>query len=99
MNGMEWLTRLIHMTTGMTLPIVSAKWGLPQAGFMPIATDIHIVYGAAVDVGPPEAEPSDARVEAIFEKYLAELQRIFDENAKECLPPDIAAAGLKVVRL
>ena len=30
-EGMEWLSRLIFRATGMTLPIVTAKFGLPQA--------------------------------------------------------------------
>jgi len=97
--GLEWLTKLIYKATGMTLPIVTAKWGLPQAGFLPIATDIHIRYGNPVDVGPSEPEPSDERVEEVFTRYLAELQRVFDANACSCLPAAVAKRGLKVVRL
>ena len=66
-DGMEWLTRAIKGATGMTLPIVTAKWGLPQAGLLPIATDIHLRYGAPVDVGAREDNPSDERVKAVFE--------------------------------
>ena len=42
------------------------RWGLPQAGLLPRATDIHVRYGKPVDVGAAEAEPSDARVEEVF---------------------------------
>ena len=141
---MEWLSGLIFRTTGMTLPIVTAKFGLPQAreprrlasweacsqltrelrvrerllheivqlsnslssrcfpsqmGLLPISTDIRIRYGAAVDVGEPESDPSDARVEEVFARYLKELQRVFDSNAAACLPAAVAKRGLKVVRL
>ena len=53
-DGFEWLTRLIKKATGMTLPIVTAKWGLPQAACCP-SPDGHVRYGRAVDVGEPEA--------------------------------------------
>jgi hypothetical protein len=78
---------------------VTAKFGLPQAGLLPIATDVHVRYGAPVEVGCPEDNPTDARVEEVFGRYLAELKRVFDENAGDCLPPTVAAAGLKVVRM
>lgn len=97
--GMEWLSRLIHKLTGLTLPIVTAKWGLPQAGLLPIATDIHVRWGRVVEVGDPEENPSEARVEEVFARYLEELNRMFDENAYECLPADVAARGLRIVRL
>jgi 2-acylglycerol O-acyltransferase 2 len=98
-HGMEWLSTIVNKLTGMTLPIVTAKWGMPQAGFFPRATDIHIRWGNPVDVGPAEADPSDERVEQVYEKYVTELKRLFDANAKDCLPPEVAANGLKVVRL
>ena len=97
--GMEWLTKLIKRATGMTLPIVTAKFGMPQAGFFPIATDIHLRWGSVVDVGEPEDEPSDERVAEVFDRYLRELQRVFDENKDACLPAEVAAKGLKVVGL
>lgn len=98
-EGMEWLSKIIHQLTGMTLPIVTAKWGLPQAGLLPIKTDIHVRYGAPVEVGLPEDEPSDERVNEVFARYVTELRRIFEENALECLPPAVAASGLKISRL
>merc|ERR1712050_616757 len=98
-EGMEWLSKLVKMATGMTLPIVTAKFGIPMGGFFPLATGIHIRWGRPVDVGPPEEDPSDKRVQEIYAKYVAELQRLFDENAKDCLPPAVAAKGLKIVRL
>jgi hypothetical protein len=42
---------------------------------------------------PRRSRPSELCSEA----YLAELQRLFDANAAACLPPDVAARGLKIV--
>lgn len=98
-DGFEWLTRLIYRASGMTLPIVTAKFGLPQAGLLPIATDIHVRYGNAIDVGTPCDEPSDERVEELYRRYVQELERLFDVNAPTCLPPAVAKRGLRVVRL
>lgn len=98
-RGFEWLTKLIKSITGMTIPMVLAKWNMPLAGFFPRATDIHLRWGSPVEVGDPSDDPSDERIEEVFSRYLAELQRLFDENAKECLAPEVAAKGLKVVRL
>jgi len=98
-NGFDWLTELIRKFTGMTLPIVLGKFNIPQAILLPRATDIHVRWGKPVDVGAPEENPSEERVQEVFEKYLAELQRVFDEHAKDCLPPAVAAKGLKVVKL
>merc|ERR1719291_430858 len=98
-DGLQWLSKIVHRLTGMTLPIVTAKFGIPMAGLFPIATDVHIRWGKPVDVGEKEADPSDERVKEVFERYLAELQRLFDANAHDCLPPAVAAKGLKIVRL
>eukprot|EP00929_Paragymnodinium_shiwhaense_P058160 TRINITY_DN29128_c0_g1_i1.p1 TRINITY_DN29128_c0_g1~~TRINITY_DN29128_c0_g1_i1.p1 ORF type:complete len:314 (+),score=85.04 TRINITY_DN29128_c0_g1_i1:65-1006(+) len=98
-NGFEWLSKFINKTTGMTLPIVTAKWGLPQAGLLPRATPIHIRWGKAVEVGPRNENPTDEQVQEVLERYIAELQAVFDAHAKDCLPPAVAAKGLKIVRL
>lgn len=98
-NGMEWLTKTIYKLTGLTFPILTSKFGLPMCLFTPIATDIHIRYGRPVEVGKQDDEPSDAHVEEVFERYLAELRRLFAAHADSCLPKEVAARGLKVVRL
>ena len=98
-GGLGWLTRLIYKLTGMTFPILTGKFGLPMALFIPRATDVHIRYGRPVEVGPQADEPSEERVNEVFERYVAELQRLFDAHARTCLPPDVAAKGLKIVRL
>eukprot|EP00440_Ansanella_granifera_P071479 gb/GFBE01077576.1/.p1 GENE.gb/GFBE01077576.1/~~gb/GFBE01077576.1/.p1 ORF type:complete len:312 (+),score=41.56 gb/GFBE01077576.1/:1-936(+) len=96
-DGMEWLTRLIKRATGMTLPIMTAKAGLPVALLLPRATDIHVRWGRLVEVGPPDPNPSDERVQEVFARYLEELQRLFDAHAMHCLPQEVAAKGLKLV--
>ena len=37
-------------------------------------TNVHTRFGRPVPVGPPDAEPSEERVEEVFCKYLAELR-------------------------
>merc|ERR1719401_2679680 len=80
------------------LPIFTGKFGIPFAYMLPIGTQVHARWGAPVEVGPPEADPSEERVEAVFARYLEELRRVFSGNAQECLPPDVAARGLKIIR-
>jgi len=96
-DGFEWFTTMVKKVSGMTMPVITAKWGLPMAGMLPHATDIHVRWGRPVEVGPPEAEPSDERVQEVFQRYVAELQRLWDLHAKDCLPPEVAAKGLKIV--
>jgi 2-acylglycerol O-acyltransferase 2 len=98
-DGLEWLTKLIQKTTGMTFPIMIGRFGLPLSIFTPLSSDIHIRWGNPIDVGTPEAEPSEERVQEVYGRYVAELQRLFDANAKDCLPADVAAKGLKIVKL
>lgn len=98
-DGSEKLTDMLHKATGLMLPFFKGKAGLPLSGLTPKATDVHARWGAPVEVGDPDANPSDEKVEEVFRRYLAELQRVFYANAQECLPPDVAARGLKIVRL
>lgn len=97
-DGMDWLTKFIYKTTGLTLPIWTGKWGIPQAPF-PIKTNVHVRWGEPVEVGPAEEDPSEERVEEVFQRYLRELQKVFYENCHECLPPEVAAKGLRIVRM
>ena len=52
-----------------------------------------------VPVGPANPRPSEAEVEAVFERYLEEIERLFAANAPKYLPPDVAARGLKIHRI
>lgn len=98
-NGLEWVTKLVYKLTGLTFPIITSKFGLPMSLFTPIATDVHIRYGKPVEVGPQADDPSDEQVDEVYERYIKELQRLFDEHARTCLPPEVAAKGLKIIRL
>uniref|UniRef100_A0A7S2QN10 Acyltransferase n=1 Tax=Zooxanthella nutricula TaxID=1333877 RepID=A0A7S2QN10_9DINO len=98
-SGFERLTEMFFKLSGMALPLFVGKAGLPVSGLTPRATDVHVRWGAPVEVGEPDANPSDDKVEEVFQRYLSELCRVFYANAQECLPPDVAARGLKIIRL
>lgn len=69
---------------------------------MPRPTDVTFVVGRRVPTTPngePNLNPTDAEVEAIFERYTDEVCRLFLENAPKYLPPEIAERGLKIVRI
>jgi len=97
--GFDGLSDWIYRRTGFGLPIVTARFGLPMAGLLPRPTDVHVRWGRPVEVGPREAEPSEARLEEVFARYLRELQATFDRHAQECLTPELASRGLKVIRI
>merc|ERR1712151_1302699 len=44
-----------------------------------------------------EANPVESQVQEAFEKYLVALNKLFDAHKDTCLPPEVAARGLKVV--
>ena len=81
--------------TGVSIVPIRGKWGLPW--IVPKAGDIHVRWGRAVDVGPPNGAPTDDEVAAVLDRYIAELRRLFDEYAPSCLPPDVAKRGLTVL--
>jgi len=97
--GFDKLSEWIYRTTGFGLPLVTARFGIPMAGLLPIPTDVHVRWGQPVEVGPKDPEPTDERVEALFKSYLAALQETFDKHKDECLAPELASKGLKVIRL
>lgn len=98
-DGFEKTTRFIYDKTGFGLPTVTARFGLPMAGLLPLSTDIHVRWGAPLEVGPADANPSQERVEELFCRYVVALQQLFQRHAAECLPADVAAKGLKIIRL
>jgi len=79
---------------GAPIVMVAGHWGLPW--IVPKATDIHVCWGRPVQVGPPNAAPTDEQVSQVFASYQTELCRLFDEHKAECLPADVAARGLEV---
>lgn len=95
--GGAWITRAIKKATGMVFPVCTGWLGLPMCWPLPHATALHVRWGRAVPVGDADADPSDERVREVFEAYLAELMRLFDAHAHDCLPPHVADRGLRVV--
>jgi len=95
----EWgrkFSQLAYKTLGVPLVPITGRWGLPW--LVPNKVDVHVCWGNAVSVGPKNADPTDAQVEEVFARYVAELRRVFDENKDACLPPEVAARGLTVVK-
>mmetsp|Transcript_60358 Transcript_60358/g.118748 ORF Transcript_60358/g.118748 Transcript_60358/m.118748 type:complete len:338 (+) Transcript_60358:1-1014(+) len=89
-----WLYK--HLKFG-TLFVLSAS-GWPNPFLWPISgRGVHLRFGEPVDVGPKEEHPSDERVQEVYQRYVAALQKLFDRYKDDCLPPEVAARGLKVV--
>ena len=80
------------------LPFFYGRWGLPLC-LAPKKTDVTFVVGRPVPPGPPNPNPTDAEVEAVFERYADEMCRLFVRNAPKYLPPEIAARGLELHRI
>ena len=95
-DGKDWITRAIRKLTGMTFPVCTGRFGLLWCFPLPNPTELHVRWGKAVPVGDPDAAPSDEKVQAVFDAYVAELQAVFHAHAPACLPPDVAKRGLKV---
>jgi len=89
-------SQLAYKFLGAPLVPVTGRWGLPW--LVPHPVKVEVCWGDAVFVGEPNANPTDAQVEAVFERYVVELQRVFDAHKYTCLPPDVAARGLTIVR-
>lgn len=97
LQGFDWFTKGFKRLTGLTVPVCAGKFYLPFALLLPLATTVHIRYGNAVPVGPPNSEPTDEQAQKVFQAYRDELQKLFDEHASTCLPPHVAKRGLKIV--
>lgn len=90
-------TKRFYALTGFPAPMVFGQYGLPWV-VPKSGAYVHVRWGAPVPVGPPNAAPTDAEVEAVFDKYVAELRQLFDANKHTCLPPEIAEKGLTIVK-
>eukprot|EP00747_Dinoflagellata_sp_TGD_P213494 gnl/TRDRNA2_/TRDRNA2_86430_c0_seq1.p1 gnl/TRDRNA2_/TRDRNA2_86430_c0~~gnl/TRDRNA2_/TRDRNA2_86430_c0_seq1.p1 ORF type:complete len:339 (+),score=43.54 gnl/TRDRNA2_/TRDRNA2_86430_c0_seq1:62-1018(+) len=100
--SLDGLSNLIYRLTGFGLPFCTCRFGLPMVVpffWLPHPTDIHVRWGAPLDVGPAVEEPSDEQVEALFARYVEALKQLFDAHAKDCLPAEIAGRGLEIVRI
>jgi len=73
--------------------------GLPLIHPLPRAVHTCHVFGRPIPVGDPDPAPTEAKVQAIFEAYEAELRRIFTKHAARHLPTDVVKRGLHVVRV
>jgi len=88
-----WVVRKLRVG----LPLFTGRFGLPLP--IPKPTHVTFVVGKEIPVGPPNANPTDEEVDAVFERYVDEMCRLFKDNAESCLPPDVAARGLEVHRV
>jgi hypothetical protein len=92
-----WVARRLRIG----LPFFRGRWGVPLS-LLPRPSEVTFVVGRRVPTtlnGEPNLNPTDAEVEAVFERYIEEVCRLFLENAPKYLPPEIAARGLKIVRI
>jgi len=80
------------------LPFFHGRWGLPLC-LAPRPTDVTFVVGRRVPTGAPNAKPTEAEVEAVFERYVDEVCALFCRNAGKYLPPEVAANGLQIHRI
>jgi len=96
-RGFEPVSNWLYKTTGFGLPIGTGRLGV--FGWPPRPVDIHVRWGTPIQVGPPDPAPSEERVEELLCRYTAALRSLFDAYAHECLPPEVASKGLKIIRL
>jgi len=90
------MSQWCYKNFGLALVPITGRWGLPW--LVPNKVDIHVCWGNAVSVGPPNKNPTDAEVEEVFERYCTELRLVFDTNKDASLPADVAARGLTIVK-
>jgi len=96
-RGFEQASDWLYRATGFGLPIATGRLGV--FGWPPKPVNIHVRWGKPIKVGPPDPAPSEERVEELFNTYVAALRTLFDTYAHECLPPEVASKGLKIIRL
>lgn len=99
-NLNKWFYKTLHSGS----LVVLGQFGIPNSpifpnpGMLPIYNSgIHVRYGEPVEVGAPDANPSDEKVHEVFKKYTSALQKLFDAHKNELLPTEVAAAGLTVI--
>jgi len=96
-RGFDQVSTWLYKTTGFGLPIATGRLGV--LGLLPRPVNIHVRWGKPIQVGSPDPAPSEERVEELFCRYIAALRSLFDMYAHECLPPEVASKGLKIIRL
>ena len=86
------LRRWIAQNFYLGIPLITGRFGLPFP-IIPHATPITIVSGSPIEVGPPNPNPTAADLKVVYEKYEAELHRLFNKYGKKSLPPDVFNQG------
>ena len=77
-------------------PLFAGRWGIPFLLVPVQRAHVTLVIGRPVEVGPPNPTPSSAEVQAVFERYVDEVARIFETHAARYLPAPVAGRGLRV---
>jgi len=103
----NWVRKLNHFfyrtfKTGNLL--VLGQGSIPNSPIFPnplmlpiFRRGLHFRWGEPVDVGPPDANPSDSKVQEVFERYVQALQKVFNSEKDRLLPKNVAAQGLEVM--
>ena len=89
----RWIARRFRLG----IPIMFGRGGLPYGP--PLPTHVTIVVGRPVECGTPNENPSEPEVEALFDRYLDEISRIWATHARAYLPPEVADRGLRIERI
>lgn len=87
----KWLARKCYLGVS----VATGRFGLPFP-LIPHPIKMTIVSGLEVDLGPPNPNPTAAELDAAFQKYSAELHRLFDKYKDRALPKAVAARGFNV---
>ena len=87
------LRRWMAKTLRVGVPIITGPWGLPC---VPLPTYAEHIMGKPIEVGPPNAKPTEAQMNEVYGRYEAEMHRLFKAHAARLLPPSVAAKGLRL---
>ena len=90
-NFRHWLLS----TLSMGVPFITGRFGCT---LIPHPITVTHVYGKAVKVAKTE-NPTEKQIEEAYGRYVAEVTRLFNKHAKRFLPPDVAAKGIRIIRI
>jgi hypothetical protein len=92
-----------HLHTGSL--VVLGLFGIPNSPVLPnplmlprYQTGVHVRYGEPVEVGEADPNPSEEKVNEVFDRYKAALQKLFDTHKDKLLPKEVAAQGLTIMK-
>jgi len=102
-EAMRNVNRFMYRKFGLAPLFLHGRFGIPQTPLLPSpltlpkpGQNLDAKMGEPVEVGPPDDNPSDEKVQEVFQRYVASLQKLFDEYKDQCLPAEVAARGLKI---